>query len=48
MLRLISYFLHTSSLLVSYAYISIKSIDCTFLSSFELEAILLISLAKRL
>ena len=48
MLRLISYFLHTSSLLVSYAYISIKSIDCIFLSSFELEAILLISLAKRL
>ena len=40
--RLISSFLQTRSLLVSCAYVSIESIDCILLSSFELKAILLI------
>ena len=40
-LFLISSFLHTGSLLVPCAYVSIKSIDCILLSSFELKAILL-------
>ena len=36
------------SLLVPYAYVSIESIDCILLSSFELKAILLNSSAKTL
>ena len=36
------------SLLVPYAYVSIESIDCILLSSFELKAILLISFVKTL
>ena len=36
----------TRSLLLPYAYASIKSIDCILLSSFELKAILLISSVK--
>ena len=38
----------TKSLLVLYAYVSIKSIDWILLSSFELKAILLVSSAKTL
>ena len=38
----------TRSLFVPYAYVSIKSIDCILLSSFELKAILLISSVKTL
>ena len=38
----------TKFLLVPYAYVSIESIDCILLSSFELKAILLISLVKTL
>ena len=41
-------FLHIRSLLVPYAYVSIQSIDCILLLSFELKAILLISSAKAL
>ena len=41
-------FLLTRSLLITYAYVSIGSIDCTLLSSFELKAILLISPVKTL
>ena len=48
LLRLISPFLLTRSLLVPYAYVSIESIDCILLSSFELKAILLISSVKTL
>ena len=40
LLHLISSFLLTRSLLVPSAYISIESIDCILLSSFELKAIL--------
>ena len=36
----------TRSLLVSYPYVSIESIDCILLSSFEINAILLISSVK--
>ena len=36
----------TRSLLVPYAYVSIKSVDCILLSSFELKAIWLISSLK--
>ena len=48
LLHLISSFSLTRSLLVPYAYVSIKSIDCIFLSSFETKAILLISSIKTL
>ena len=48
LLHLISSFSLTKSLLVSYAYVSIKSIDCIILSSSELKAILLISSVKTL
>ena len=48
LLHLISSFSLTRSLLFSYAYISIESIDCILLSSFELKAILLISSVKTL
>ena len=44
----VSSFSLTRSLLVAYAYVSIKSIDSLLLSSFELKAILLISLVKTL
>ena len=47
-LHLISSFSITRSLLVAFAYVSIKSIDCIILSSFELEAILLISSVRSL
>ena len=47
MLHLI-FFLLTKSLLVRYKYVSIKSIDCTILSSFELKEILLIPSVKTL
>ena len=46
--RLIFSFLHISSLHVPCAYVSIKSIDCILLSSFELKAILLITSVKTL
>ena len=39
---------HTKSLLVPNAYVSIESIDCILLSSFELKAILLIYSDKTL
>ena len=42
-LHLIFFFLHTRSLLVLYAYASIESINCTFLSLLALIAILLMS-----
>ena len=45
---LISSFLLTISLLVPYAYVSTKSIDCILLLSFELKAILLIFSVKTL
>ena len=45
-LHLISSFSLTRSLLVPYAYIFIDSIDCILLSSFELNAFLLISSVK--
>ena len=48
LLHLFSSLSLTKSLLVPYAYVSIESIDCTFLSSFELRAILLISSVKTL
>ena len=47
-LHLISSFSLTRSLLVPYAFVSIGSIYCIILSSFELEAILLISSLKLL
>ena len=40
--------MHTRSLLVPYAYVSIESIDYILLSLFELKAILLISSVKTL
>ena len=46
--NLFFFFLLTRSLLITYAYVSIGSIDCTLLSSFELKAILLISPVKTL
>ena len=46
LLLLISSFSLTRTLLVPYAYVSIESIDCILLSSFELKAILLISSVK--
>ena len=45
---LISPLSHTKSFLVSYAYVSIESIDCILLLAFELTVILLISSAKTL
>ena len=47
-LHLISSFLYAKSLLVSYAYVSVDSIDCNLLSSFELKVIFLISSVKTL
>ena len=46
LLHLISSFLLTRSLLVPYAYVSMESVDCILLSSFELKAILLTSSVK--
>ena len=46
LLHLISSALPTRSLLVPYAYVSIKSIDCIILSSFELKTILSNSSAR--
>ena len=46
LLDLISFFSFTRSLLVPYVYVSIESVDCIFLSSFELKAILSISSVK--
>ena len=43
LLHLFSSFLHTSSLLVPYTYISIESIDCILLSSLALYVMLLTS-----
>ena len=48
LLHLISSFLHTRSSLFLYVYVSIESISCILLSSFELEAILSISSVKSL
>ena len=48
LLYLISSFLHTKSLFIPYAYVSVESINCILLSSFELKAILLISSVKTL
>ena len=48
LLHSISSFSLTRTLLVSYAYVSIESIDCILLSSFEHNAILLISSVKAL
>ena len=48
LLHLNSYFSLTRSLLVANAYVSIKSIDCILLTSFELKAILSISSVKTL
>ena len=48
LLHLISSFLHGKSLFILCAYVSTKSNDCIFLSSFELNAILLISSVKAL
>ena len=45
-LHLISSFSLTRSLLIPYAYVSIRPIDCILLSSFELKAILLVSSVK--
>ena len=42
------FLLHMRSLLISCAYVSIESIDCILLSSFELKAIFLISSVKTL
>ena len=41
-------FLHTRYFLVSYAYVSIESIDCILLSSLELNAILVTSAVNTL
>ena len=38
----------TRSLVVLYGYVSIESVDCILLSSFELKAILIISSLKTL
>ena len=46
LLHLISSLLHTRSLIISYVHVSIKSICCTYLSLFELGAVLLISSVK--
>ena len=48
LLHLISSFSLTRSLLIPYAYVSIESFDCILLSSFELNAILLICSVKKL
>ena len=48
LLHLISSFSLTRSSLVPYVYVSIESIDCTILSSFELKANSLISSVKAL
>ena len=48
LLHLISSFSLSRSLLFSYAYVSIKSIDCTDLSSLEVKVKLLISSVKTL
>ena len=48
LLHLVSSFPLTRSLLVPYAYASIESNDCFHLSSFELNAVLLISSVKTL
>ena len=48
LLHLASSFSLVRSLLLPYAYVSIKSIDCILLSSFELKEILLISSVKTL
>ena len=48
LLHLISSVLITRSLLIPNAYVSIQSIDCILLLSFELKAILLISSVKTL
>ena len=48
LLHLVSSFSLVRSLLLPYAYVSIKSIDCILLSSFELKEILLISSVKTL
>ena len=48
LVRLISSFLLTRSLVIPYTYVSIESIDCILLSPFELKAILLISSVKTL
>ena len=48
LLHLISSFSLTRSLLVLYAYVSVESIDCILLSSFELNSVLLISSVKTL
>ena len=42
------FFTPNRSLLILYAYVSIESNDCIFLSSFELNAIILISSVKTL
>ena len=47
-MRLIFSFFRIRSLLIPRAYVSIQSIDCILLSSFELKAVLLISLLKTL
>ena len=46
--HLISYFLYIRSLLVPCVYVSIGSIDCILLSSFEFKAILSVSSVKTL
>ena len=46
LLHLISSFSLTRSLLGPYAYVSVESIDCILLSSFELKAVLLIPSVK--
>ena len=46
LLHLMSSFLHSRSLLIPCAYVSIESIDRILLSSFEIEAILLNSSVK--
>ena len=43
-----SSFSPTRSLVVLYGYVSIESVDCILLSSFELKAVLLISSVKTL
>ena len=48
LLYLISSFLLPRSLLIPYTYVSIESINCILLSSFELKAILLIYSVKTL
>ena len=48
LLNLISSVSPTKFFLVPYAYVSVESIDCILLSSFELKAILLNSLVKTL